>query len=453
MPKPYPVSPDLHAAPMTKVIRSDRVNDIGFTLVQLQKSKTEVWHSLHVRPWTWTLSGIQTTDVLDYLGFRRSPACSFMGGECFARLVDANFDLQGFAQAFTGITADLQTAQGHLNACGIYLDEPQGIGFFSGKVTPQSRRRSARGDYRGDGHTASKQQRLKEAEDDTFSYVLSWIDGNGNKGWTTHYRPKHPPLSREMTAALSFLSLTRFEECPEFDFEPCSWRFTPFQPGQFGPIDSNSGNANATFDAHAQHFSAGIERLLAADLTARQFGMAILPGLADAQADVGKPRPDVQMAVSSPPLVTPQQSGEGARAYKYDVALSFAGVQRDIAEQLAQRIRAAGHSVFYDDFYPEQLWGKDLTVYFDTVFRKESKYCVIFVSADYAQRIWTSHEHQSARARALEQRDAEYILPIRVDATELPGLPPTTGYLSLNELSIEQIGDILLRKLDNGSRS
>jgi len=132
---------------------------------------------------------------------------------------------------------------------------------------------------------------------------------------------------------------------------------------------------------------------------------------------------------------------------EYDVAISFAGTERDAAEALATIVRDAGGSVFYDAFYPEQLWGKDLTVFFDDIYRKKSRYAVVFVSAEYANRKWPVQELRSALARAVEEKGREYILPIKVDDTELPGMPPTLGYLSLAEYGIDRIADILLKKL------
>ncbi|HMF36865.1 MAG TPA: hypothetical protein VKF17_09510, partial [Isosphaeraceae bacterium] len=45
--------------------------------------------------------------------------------------------------------------------------------------------------------------------------------------------------------------------------------------------------------------------------------------------------------------------------YEYDVALSFAGEERRYAETLAEILRAAGLSVFYDKHHEVTLWGKD----------------------------------------------------------------------------------------------
>jgi hypothetical protein len=45
---------------------------------------------------------------------------------------------------------------------------------------------------------------------------------------------------------------------------------------------------------------------------------------------------------------------------KFDVAIAFAGTERTLAQELAESVRSAGFAVFYDDFYPEELWGKNL---------------------------------------------------------------------------------------------
>lgn len=84
---------------------------------------------------------------------------------------------------------------------------------------------------------------------------------------------------------------------------------------------------------------------------------------------------------------------------------------------------------------------------FDRIYQKESRYCVVFVSHEYANRMWTIHERRSALARLLKERGKEYILPIKVEDVDLDGLAPTIGYLSLPSYPIEKIAEILLKKL------
>jgi hypothetical protein len=117
---------------------------------------------------------------------------------------------------------------------------------------------------------------------------------------------------------------------------------------------------------------------------------------------------------------------------------------------MAEKLRDAGFAVFYDNFYPEQLWGKNLTAFLDEVYRKKARFCVILVSKDYKEREWTNHELRSAQARALQEKGNDYILPIRVDATDLDGLPPNVGYVSI-DLGAEEIARLLIRKLQTAA--
>ena len=134
------------------------------------------------------------------------------------------------------------------------------------------------------------------------------------------------------------------------------------------------------------------------------------------------------------------------REKQYDVALSFAGEDRYYAKKLAELLDAGGYSVFYDDFERARLWGKNLYTYFSSVYKDQARYCVIFLSEHYAQKLWAQHELQNAQARAF-QENQEYILPIRIDDTEIPGILPTVGYLDLDPTNMEEIYQTLVEKL------
>ena len=54
-------------------------------------------------------------------------------------------------------------------------------------------------------------------------------------------------------------------------------------------------------------------------------------------------------------------AGPDARpGWRWDVALSFAGAQRDYVEQVAQALKARGVRCFYDADEQIELWGKYL---------------------------------------------------------------------------------------------
>jgi hypothetical protein len=131
---------------------------------------------------------------------------------------------------------------------------------------------------------------------------------------------------------------------------------------------------------------------------------------------------------------------------KYDIVLSFAGEDRVYVEKVATFLEAHGVVVFYDKFEEANLWGKDLAEHFDSIYRKQGRYCVMFASRRYAEKLWTRHERRSALAKALQAR-GEYVLPARFDDTEIPGLPPTIAYQDLRRMTPKALGNLILKKL------
>lgn len=134
------------------------------------------------------------------------------------------------------------------------------------------------------------------------------------------------------------------------------------------------------------------------------------------------------------------------KKYEYDVALSFAGEDRHHAEALANLLESGGYRVFYDKYEQAPLWGKNLYDHLSSIYKDEARYCVMFLSKYYAQKLWTNHERQNAQARAFEE-NKEYILPIRIDNTEIPGFLSTVGYLDLCSMTVEEIYRALVAKL------
>ncbi len=132
--------------------------------------------------------------------------------------------------------------------------------------------------------------------------------------------------------------------------------------------------------------------------------------------------------------------------YDFDVALSFSGADRPVAEQLAGHLEEAGIRVFYDDNEVSDLWGKDLYQHLQSVYRDRARYCVIIVSESYGRRDWPQHELKQAQARAFVS-EREYILPLRIDDSELPGINSTTGYVDLRQHSVEEVARRLVSKI------
>lgn len=127
-------------------------------------------------------------------------------------------------------------------------------------------------------------------------------------------------------------------------------------------------------------------------------------------------------------------NNEGPLEYEFDIAVSFAGEDREYAAEVVEAIKG-DMKVFYDEDYEVESWGKDGVEYFTDVYLNRARYVVMFVSQQYAVKLWTNLERRSALARAASQRSA-YILPIRLDDTQLDGLLPTLLYLDARRLGI-----------------
>ncbi len=132
--------------------------------------------------------------------------------------------------------------------------------------------------------------------------------------------------------------------------------------------------------------------------------------------------------------------------HSYEVVLSFAGEDREYVEKVSAFLKANGVKFFYDKYEEVSLWGKDLAEHLDKVYRGSARYCVMFISKHYAEKVWTNHERKSALARAIEEKE-EYILPVRFDDTEIPGVRPTLGYIKLDNIAPEKLGELILQKL------
>jgi hypothetical protein len=131
---------------------------------------------------------------------------------------------------------------------------------------------------------------------------------------------------------------------------------------------------------------------------------------------------------------------------KYEIAFSFAGEDREYVAEVAYELKKKKINIFYDEYEVATLWGKDLYQHLSKVYFEMAKYTVIFISDNYAKKLWAKHEFRNAQARAFKEAE-EYILPVRFDDTILPGLMDTIGYIDLRNITPIQLSNIILEKL------
>ncbi|GLY37280.1 hypothetical protein Amsp01_033040 [Amycolatopsis sp. NBRC 101858] len=138
----------------------------------------------------------------------------------------------------------------------------------------------------------------------------------------------------------------------------------------------------------------------------------------------------------------------GTETYDYDIAVSFAGEDRELVRDVVTELKEHDVSVFFDEDSTAEMWGENLVDFLQAIYSRRARYAVIFISRHYVTKKWTTYERKAAQDRAFQQ-SAPYILPVRIDDSELPGLLSTIGYVDAGFAGVPGIVDAVLRKLGN----
>lgn len=132
--------------------------------------------------------------------------------------------------------------------------------------------------------------------------------------------------------------------------------------------------------------------------------------------------------------------------FEYDVALSFAVEDRTTARDLARLLGERDIKVFLDEYKPGDPWQKDVVDHLINLYDRKARYCILFLSPHYPLQSWTEEERASATEAALRDAD-EYIIPLRMDDTDFPGLQESSKTPDLRRDSLEHIAKLIEGKL------
>lgn len=94
---------------------------------------------------------------------------------------------------------------------------------------------------------------------------------------------------------------------------------------------------------------------------------------------------------------------------KYDVALSFAGPDREFAKSLFDLLSEREVSVFYDENEQHRILAEKVEDYLHPIYRSEAAYVVPLLSPEYPKRIWTKFESDQFKNRFGERA----VIPVR----------------------------------------
>jgi hypothetical protein len=98
-------------------------------------------------------------------------------------------------------------------------------------------------------------------------------------------------------------------------------------------------------------------------------------------------------------------------AEPYDVALSFAGEDREFAEHLRDALEDLNHVVFYDHAEQHRILGEDVEAYLGPIYASGSRYVAAVLGEMYGVKRWTLFEAENYKDRI----DKGQVLPIWSD--------------------------------------
>lgn len=139
----------------------------------------------------------------------------------------------------------------------------------------------------------------------------------------------------------------------------------------------------------------------------------------------------------------------------YDFALSFAGADRDVAENIFNRLSKEEVEVFYDKNEQHRILAKNVEEYLAPIYKSEAQFIIILLSKEYPKKIWTKFESEQFKARFGEGT----IIPILLDDTTFGFFDETSrlGGLTLDRgqdipQQIECIVSVMLKKLSDSNQ-
>jgi len=84
---------------------------------------------------------------------------------------------------------------------------------------------------------------------------------------------------------------------------------------------------------------------------------------------------------------------------RYDFALSFAGEDRAVAEELFRQLQDAESEVFYDKNEQHRILAADIEEYLRPIYQSEARFVTVLLSGSYPKKVWTKFESEQFKER------------------------------------------------------
>lgn len=109
-------------------------------------------------------------------------------------------------------------------------------------------------------------------------------------------------------------------------------------------------------------------------------------------------------------------------SYEWEVAISFAGEHRALAEHIANQLEHLDVPVFFDRNYEAEFLGQNWSTLFQGVFAEKSRYILCLLDKHHSKKIWPTFEREHFAPRVATGA----VIPVYLDDTKFVGIPQET---------------------------
>jgi len=132
--------------------------------------------------------------------------------------------------------------------------------------------------------------------------------------------------------------------------------------------------------------------------------------------------------------------------YHFDVALSFAGEERDYVSRVADELKSQGIRVFYDKYYDMDLWRVNLDAELTKIYSRYSFFVIMFLSEHYLSKRYTNLERKAAEERALRD-EGEYIMAVRFDDSDIQHVSGAMTNFDISGMTPKELSGKIAKKI------
>ena len=110
---------------------------------------------------------------------------------------------------------------------------------------------------------------------------------------------------------------------------------------------------------------------------------------------------------------------ESQKDYEFDIAISFAGENRELARAITEQLEMLDTHVFFDENFDANYLGRAWRTEFDRIFSHDSRLVVCLLDSHHNEKMWTTFERECFRPRVADAS----VIPIMLDDTKFVGIP------------------------------